>query len=87
MASQIELSASWEAEVLSCLSVPIEFHYLSTVEKPADLIVHFKKLSAKNNDSTVDNDIIFGEKGKMDGLITMDDVSGLADRSSNFVSF
>ena len=89
MVSQIELSVSREAEIQSCFAAPVEFQYPSRVEKLDNLLVHFKKISScsnVDNDSTFEEGNIFGEKEKMDRLIVMDHISGLTDRSNNFLS-
>ena len=87
--SQIELSVSREAEIQSCFAVPVEFQYPSRVEELDNFLVHFKKISSRNNvdnDSSFEESNIFGEKEKVDRLIVMDRISGLADRSNNFLS-
>ena len=50
----------------------------------------FKKISSRsglNSDSTFEEDNIFGEKEKINRLIIMDNVSGLADMFNHFPSF
>ena len=87
--SQIEFSVSRDAEIQSCFAALVEFQYPSKVEELDNLLVHFTKISSRSNvdnNSTFEEGNIFGEKEKMDRLIVMDHISGLADGSNNFLS-
>ena len=83
----IELTSEREAEIESCFSCNVEFHYPKGIEQFEDQLEDFKACSntAKVNDniySSDEEDIVnrgFGEKAKHDRLIVMDDVSGLSD--------
>ena len=89
----IELKPEREAEIESCFSCDVEFHYPKGLEKFGDLLDDFKARSntAKAVDTfSEDNDIVnigFGEKTNRDRLIVMYDVSGLADESKELASF
>ena len=91
----IEFTSEREAEVESCFSCNVEFHYPKEIEQFEDQLEDFKahSNSAKVNDNIYlsdEEDIVnsgFGEKAKRDRLIVMDDVSGLADESKSFASF
>ena len=91
--SYIELKPEREAEIESCFSCDVEFHYPKGLEKFGDLLVDFKARlnTAKAVDTfSEDNDVVnigFGEKTNCDRLIVMYDVSGLADESKEFASF
>ena len=81
----IVLDAEKEAEIESCFSGEVEFHYPNEMEHFDDLPKEFKARSniAKNrasvtysSENSVNNG--FGEETKRDRLIVMGDVSGLA---------
>ena len=81
-----------EAQRQSCLFSPVEFHYLSKVDKQDELIEHFKKQSASDGnteqtDPTFGENGFYGEKEKMGKLIIMDNASVLSDKFDAFVSF
>ena len=89
-----ELKQEREAEIESCFSCDVEFHYPKGLEKFGDILEDFKaRLStakaidiySSDNDNTVNSG--YGEKTNRDRLIVMDDVSGLADESKKFASF
>ena len=84
------------AEIKSCFSCDVEFHYTKGLEKFEDLLEDFKACSntAKVIDddtySSDEEDIVnsgFGEKTNRNRLIVMDEVSGLVDESKKFASF
>ena len=85
MVSGSELDAVREAEIQSCFSCHIDFHYPKDKHNFEELLEQFKSKSnaAKLNetDSTELNLYrnSFGEKSKRDWLIVMEDVSGLAN--------
>ena len=75
-----------ETEAESCFQCDIKFHYPQDQVALSYLIEEFKNRSSKNsNENNVNN--IFGKKTVHDGLIIMDDVSGLADKSKKFAGF
>ena len=97
--SYIYLSRERKAEIDSCFSCKVEFHYPKSIEQFDDLLEIFKassKTPKRKNDS-VDSDNTssfeesdgggFAEKATRDRRIVMDDVSGLADESKKFASF
>ena len=93
--SYIKLKAEREAEIESCFSCDVEFHYSKGLEKFADLLKDFKAhsnaakaIDTYSLDDDNDNEYSgFGEKINRDRLIVMEDVSGLADESKKFASF
>ena len=92
--SHIVLEAEREAEIESCFSCEVEFHYPNEIENFNDLLEEIKARSntAKNraNDTYSPENIVnngFGEETKRDRLTVMDDVSGLADESKKFAKF
>ena len=93
--SQIELTSKREAEIESCFSSNVEFHYPKGTEKLEDQLEDFKAFSntAKGNDNIYSSDeggianSSFGEKAERDRLTVMDNFSGLADKSKKFASF
>ena len=93
--STIELSAEREAEIESCFSCSIDFHYPNGLETFNNLLDEFKarsntakiKALGANSSEEVVNNGGFGEETKRDRLIVMDGISGLADESKKFASF
>ena len=94
--SYIEMNSGREAEIESCFSRPVEFHYPKELEKFNDLLEVFKACSKTAAAAVADAysiseketvNIGFGEKTKRDQLIVMDKVSGLADKFAKFASF
>ena len=74
--------------MVSCFPCPVEFHYTQDQNDLKDLLDEFKQISESDetdNKNNVNN--IFSEKTTRGRLIVMDDVSGLADESTNFASF
>ena len=67
----------------------IEFHYHDDLDKFEILLKIFRRDSIDDIDEqkTNGNCNIFGEHKKFDRLIVMGKVSGLADKSNNFINF
>ena len=92
MVSYINLDEEREAEVESCFSCNVDFHYPKSFKQFEDLLEVFKvrsKTAKKNDDdndtSSSDNEFFhesdgFGEKKTCKQLIVMVDVSGLTDK-------
>ena len=92
MVSYINLDEEREAEVESCFSCNVDFHYLKSFKQFEDLLEVFKvrsKTAKKNDDdndtSLSDNEFFhegdgFGEKKTCKQLIVMVDVSGLTGK-------
>ena len=85
MGISIELILTREAETQSNFSCDAEFHYPQTLERFDDLIEDFKLKAIEDTNSI--NEAEYGEDRKIQRLIVMDDVSGLADRSNTFTNF
>ena len=88
--SGIEISESRKTEIQSCFDNPVEVHVAKEPDKLASLIETFKLRTRDliDDDDNVNlNNSIFGENKKMDRLIVMDDVSGVADISKKFTDF
>ena len=95
----IDLDKEREAEIESCFSCDVDFHYPKSTEQFEDILEIFKarsRTARKNNndnDTSSSNDEFFnesnslGEKTTRDQLIVMDNVSGLADKSKKFATF
>ena len=83
--SSIELTPTREAENQWSLSYDVEFHYPQTPERFDDLIEDFKLKTIEDIDSI--NETEYDEDKKIQRLIVMDDVSGLADRSNTLDNF
>ena len=90
--SGIDISESRKAQIESCFDCDIEFMIVKDEDDLNDVIEHFKEINQdidnnNDNDDNV-NDTMYGEKKKLDHLIIMDDVSGIADSSkSNLANF
>ena len=87
----IVLDAERKAEIESCFSCEVEFHYPNEIDKFNDFLEEFKAQSntAKNraNDTYSSENIVrntFGEETKRDRLIVMHNVSGLVDEPNKF---
>ena len=87
----IVLDAERKAEIESCFSCEVEFHYPNEIDNFNDFLEEFKAQSntAKNraNDTYSSENIVsntFGEETKRDRLIVMDNVSGLAGEPNKF---
>ena len=91
--SGIAIDKKREAEIQSYFKNETEVHIAQDQDKLDSLIDTFKQRSHENYDNYSNNNNVnssFGENRKMDRLIIMDDVSGIADVSkkfSNFLSF
>ena len=79
-----------EAEIQSYFKNETEVHIAQDQDKLHSLIDTFKQSSHENYDDYSNNNNVnssFGENRKMDRLIIMDDVSGIADVSKKFSNF
>ena len=86
--SGIEIDASREAEIQSCFSNETEVHIATEKDKLDELIDNFKLKAQENKEiDNVNLSNSFGEIKKMDHLIVLDDVSGVADLSKKFANF
>ena len=65
----------------------VEIHYPDDVDGLNLIIERFQKETHNNAENNNDNCKIFGENKKFDKLIVMDNVSGLAEKSSSFTNF
>ena len=84
--SGIEIDKQREAEMQSYFSNETEVHVAKEQDELDSLIETFKLRSREETiDSNVNNS--FGENKKLDRLIIMDDVSGVADVSKKFANF
>ena len=74
-----------EAKIQSCFSNETEVHIAKEPEELDSLIQTFKW---RIHDIPDENDVnsLFGENKKMDRLIVMDDISGVADISKKFAN-
>ena len=87
--SYIPLDKTREAEIQSCFSCDIEFHYPRDKDRLDNLLEEFK-LRSKNSSSNIDTSFLnssYGEHIKRDSLIVMDDVSCLAETYKNVQVF
>ena len=83
--SGIEIDSSREAQIQSCFSNETEV-YVATEKDDLDLLIEkFKQVKEDNDNVNISNS--FGELKKMDRLIVLDDVSGVADLSKKFANF
>ena len=87
--SGIDINKKREAEIQSWFSDETEVHIVKEPEELDSLIETFKLRSeAEDNEKDTKNvKKLFGENKKMDRLIVMDDVSGVADISKKFANF
>ena len=87
--SGIDINKKREAEIQSSFSNETEVHIAKEPEELDSLIETFKLRSeAEDNEKDTKNvKNLFGENKKMDRLIVMDDVSGVADISKKFANF
>ena len=83
--SGIDIDKQREAEIQSYFKNETEVHIAQEQDKLDSLIETFKQRSHENSSHNVNNS--FGENKKLDRLIIMDDVSGVADVSKNFANF
>ena len=86
--SGIEIDTSREAEIQSCFNKETEVHVATEKDELDALIDNLKLKAQENNDKdNVNLSNSFGEIKKMDRLIVLDDVSGVADLSKKFANF
>ena len=85
--SGIDIDKKREAEIQSYFSNETEIHIAKEPDELDSLIETFKLRSHEEiiDKNTVNNS--FGENKKLDRLIVMDDVSGVADVSKKFANF
>ena len=83
--SGIDIDKQREAEIQSYFKNETEVHIAQEQDKLDSLIETFKQRSHENSSHNVNNS--FGENKKLNRLIIMDDVSGVADVSKNFANF
>ena len=83
--SGIEIDTSREAEIQSCFSNETKVHVAT--EKDELELENFKLKALENSDDNVNLSNSFGKIKKLDRLIVLDDVSGVADLSKNFSNF
>ena len=84
--SGIVIDKKREAEIQSYFKNETEVHIAQDQDKLDSLTDTFKQRSHENYDNSNVNSS-FGENRKMDRLIIMDDVSGVADISKNLSNF
>ena len=84
--SRIVIDKKREAEIQSYFKNETEVHIAQDQDKLDSLIDTFKQRSQENYDNSNVNSS-FGENRKLDRLIIMDDISGVADISKNFSNF
>ena len=84
--SGIDFDKKREAEIQSYFSNETEVHVAKEQDELDSLIETFK---LRSREETIDNNVnnSFGENKKLDRLIIMDDVSGVADVSKKFANF
>ena len=84
--SRIDIDKKREAEIQSNFSNETEVHVAKEQGELDSLIETLKLLS---REETIDNNVnhSFGENKKLDRLIIMDDISGVADVSKKFANF
>ena len=85
--SGIDIDKKREAEIQSYFSNETEVHVAKEQDELDSLIETFK---LRSFEETTDNNNVnnsFGENKKLDRLIIMDDVSGVADVSKKFANF
>ena len=85
--SGIEIDTSREAEIQSCFSNPTQVHIATEKDDLDALLELFKSNTLETEGDNVNLSNSFGEIRKMDRLIVLDDVSGVADLSKKFANF
>ena len=86
--SGIVIDKKREAEIQSYFRNETEVHIAQDQDQLDSLIDTFKQRSHENYDDNFNNvNSSFGENRKLDRLIIMDDVSGIADVSKKFSNF
>ena len=85
--SGIDIDKKREAEIQSCFSNETEVHVVKELEDELDSLTETFKLQSReeSTDNNVNNS--FGENKKLDRLIIMGDVSGVADVSKKLGNF
>ena len=84
--SRIEIDKQREAEIQFYFSNDIEVHIAEEQDELESLIETFKLRSREESDNSNVLNNSFGENRKLDRLIIMDDVSGVADVSGKFAN-
>ena len=84
--SGIEIDSAREAEIQSCFSNETEVH-IATEKDDLDGLLEIFKSKVLEIDDNVNLSNSFGELKKMNRLIVLDDVSGVADSSKKFANF
>ena len=86
--SGVHISLAREAEIQASFSCPVGFFNVADYEDLNTLLNNLKERNESiNNDDNI-NDSIYGESKKLDYLIVMDNVSGIADsHKSDFADF
>ena len=82
--SRIAIDKKREAKIQSCFSNETEVHIAKEPDE-LDLLTETFKLRSSDDENDVNS--LFGKSKKMDCLIVMDDVSGVADVSKKFANF
>ena len=85
--SGIEIDKQREAEIQSYFSNETEVHIAKEQDELDSLTETFKLRSREESDNCMVINNFFGENRKLDRLIIMDDVSGVADVSKNLQIF
>ena len=85
--SGIDADKQKEAEIQSYFNNETEVHIAKEQDKLDSLIETFKLRSSEETDNKNVINNSFGENRKLDRLIIMDDVSGVADVSKKFANF
>ena len=80
--SKISLSNDRQNNISACFDIEVNFKYPKNLEEFNELLNFFQRLKEKNC-----NDNLMGENALLDRFIVMDDVSGLADKSTDFTKF
>ena len=84
--SGIQIDSAREAEIQSCFNCDTKVH-VATEKEDLDGLLEIFKSNVLEVDDNVNLSNSFGELKKMDRLIVLDDVSGIADISKNFANF
>ena len=80
--SKIPLSKDRDNNIRECfVDEEMDFKYPNNIDEFDDLLNYFQRQKAPHNENYL------GENIKLDRLIVMDDVSGLADKSETFADF
>ena len=84
--SGIDIYKKREAKIQSCFSNETEVH---VAKEPDELELLVETFKLRTHDIPDENDVnsLFGENKKVDCLIVMEDVSGVADISKRFANF